>query len=370
VSPSPVPSPAADAAPTSSRPHRAARLEDAANRRIARWLWARGWRTRIEPLTGYGAPGWVRVMARTVLSPPRPHERGSAALAPQDEPLRSIRGWRSLATAQVQGAVVEVRAGARVHRVISDRGGYVDAVVASDLPPGWHDVELAVRAGSVTARVFVVDPEVRSGIVSDIDDTVMVTFAPRLLLAVWNTLVLHENARRPVPGMAQLYQRLLRDEPRAPVLYLSTSAWNAAPALGRFLQRHGYPAGPLLLTDWGPTNTGWFRSGAQHKRDSLRRLTRELPQVRWLLVGDDGQRDPEIYAELAAEQPDRVRGVAIRQLTGTEQTLAHGAPTPPPDARGARGARRRTADAGVPLVVGGDGTRLARGLRDAGIDLT
>lgn len=349
------------------RPRRAHRLEDAANRRLAHWLWARGWRTTIEPYPGYGAPGWVRVLGRTVLSPPQPDQRRAAVRILPAESSRRVRGWRRLATAQVTGAVVEVRAGGRVHRVTSDRGGYVDAVVAADLPPGWHDVELAVSTGSVTAPVFVVDPEVRSGIVSDIDDTVLVTSAPRPLLAAWNTFVLHENARRAVPGMAQLYQRLLRDDPRAPLLYLSTEAWNAAPALGRFLQRHGYPAGPLLLTDWGPTRTGWFRDGADHKRETLRRLTREFPQVRWLLVGDDGQRDPEIYAELAAEQPDRVRGLAIRKLTGVEQTIARGAPAASLDVQGVR---RRVADAGVPIVAERDGMGLAEGLRAAGIDLT
>jgi phosphatidate phosphatase APP1 len=45
------------------------------------------------------------------------------------------------------------------------------------------------------------------------------------------------------------------------MFYLSTGAWNVAPAVRRFLGRHGYPQGPMLLTDWGPTNTGWFRSG-------------------------------------------------------------------------------------------------------------
>lgn len=340
---------------------RALRLEDVANRHIARWLWTRGWRTVIEPYPGYGAPGWIRVLARTVLSPPRPD-----GLV---ERRRRRRGWRSLVTAQVTGAVVEVRLGSRVHRVTSDRGGYVDAVVPADLAPGWHDVELSVSTACaapvhVTAPVLVIDPAVRSGIVSDIDDTVMVTSAPWPLLAAWNTFVRSEDARRPVPGMADLYQRLLRADPRAPVLYLSTEAWNAAPALGRFLRRHGYPAGPLLLTDWGPTRTGWFRDGADHKRAALRRLTLEFPQVRWLLVGDDGQRDPEIYAELAAEQPDRVRALAIRQVADAEPDEPRA-----PGGGNAHSVRRRAADAGVAIVTERDGTRLAERLRDAGIDL-
>ncbi len=343
--------------PTSSRPHRAARVEDAMNRALARRLWAAGWRTRIEPYIGYGAPGWVRVMARTVLSPPKPGDGEPNALAPQEEAARAVRGWRSLATAQVPGAVVEVQAGSMRHRVTSDRGGYVDTIVDADLEPGWHDVHLTVATGSVTARVRIVSPDARVGLVSDIDDTVMVTTMPRPLIAVWNSFVLQETARKQVTGMAVLYRGLLLDHPDAPVLYLSTGAWNAAPTLARFLERHHYPAGPLLLTDWGPTNTGWFRSGRQHKLGSLERLMRELPWIDWILVGDDGQHDPEIYDSTTQRFPDRVRVVAIRELTPTEHALAGGVPQAAPNSDEAQ---QRTAAAGVPVLRGGDGTALAQ----------
>ena len=64
----------------------------------------------------------------------------------------------------------------------------------------------------------------------------------------------------------------------------------------------------MLLTDWGPTNTDLFRSGRVHKREALRRLMAELPQLSWALVGDDGQHDPYLYAEAVAEHPGRRRG--------------------------------------------------------------
>ena len=83
----------------------------------------------------------------------------------------------------------------------------------------------------------------------------------------------------PVPGMAQLYDELLAQDEHAPVFYLSTGAWNTAPALTGFLDRHGYPAGPLLMTDWGPTADGWFRSGQAHKRTELRRLLGGAPRA-------------------------------------------------------------------------------------------
>ena len=129
-----------------------------------------------------------------------------------------------------------------------------------------------------------------------------------------------------MPGIGSMYRALVAEEPRMPVFYLSTGAWNIAPALTRFLRRHDYPVGPLLLTDWGPTNTGWFRSGQEHKRRCLRELARDLPNVKWLLVGDEGQHDPDLYAEFARLQPAHVRLRAIRQLTPGEHALAHGLP--------------------------------------------
>ena len=345
---------------SSSRPHRAARLEDAVNAAVAGFLRRRDWAPRVEPYTGYGAPGWVRIMARALLAPPGSRASEVAERDPASS-RRAVRGWRSFLTAQVPGARVEVTVGGVTHEVVADRGGYVDTVLESSLEPGWHDVHVGLGGQTSTARVLVVGPEQRTALVSDIDDTVMVTALPRPLLAAWNSMVLHESARRVVPGMAELYRRWGAANPGAPTFYLSTGAWNVAPALRRFLERNGYPGGPLLLTDWGPTNTGWFRSGQDHKRESLRRLMRELPQVRWVLVGDDGQHDPQIYGDIASEHPGRVALVAIRELTPAEQLLAHGTPAPAEDEDVARRA------AGPVVVHGADGHEIALRLIDAGI---
>jgi phosphatidate phosphatase APP1 len=82
----------------------------------------------------------------------------------------------------------------------------------------------------------------------------------------------------------------------------------------------------MLMTDWGPTNTGWFRSGQEHKSEALHRLAREFPKIRWVLVGDDGQHDPKIYGDFARDHPNVVEAIAIRELTSAEQVLSHGLP--------------------------------------------
>jgi phosphatidate phosphatase APP1 len=250
----------------------------------------------------------------------------------------------------------------------SGRGGYVHAELPEVLVPGWHDVIVSIAGREpVACRVRAVDPQGSHGVVSDIDDTIVVTWVPRPLLAAWNTFFLHEKARRPVAGMPELLRALAGDD--GFVVYISTGAWNFAPHLERFITEHGLPPGPLLLTDWGPTPSGWFRSGAAHNRDMLERLRRDHPSVRWMLVGDDGQRDPQIYADFAAAHPSAVRAVAIRRLSlaqrvltggsnGTAQATGEASPTDTCPA---------ASDALTPWVTGSDGYELIAALKAAGI---
>ncbi len=317
-------------------------------------------RGRVEtviPYTGYGTTKWIRVLGRVVLSNPRDLQptEGKELMKPLKE---GLRGWRNFTSAPVRYAEVTLEFNGSSAVVRADRGGVIDVHIDAQLEPGWHTVR--IRSGDAVvadAPLRVVEDDVTFGVVSDIDDTVMVTALPRPFLAAWNTFVLDEHARTPTPGMSVLMERIVRKNPDAPVLYLSTGAWNVAPALTRFLSRNLYPAGPKLLTDWGPTRDRWFRSGQEHKRSSLERLAKEFPSVKWLLIGDDGQHDEAIYAEFARNHPDNVRAIAIRQLSTGEAVLA--------------GGRSKSSPAGttpgIPWIYAGDGAGMAEQLSALGV---
>ncbi|OJX63860.1 MAG: ACP synthase [Micrococcales bacterium 73-13] len=334
--------------------HIAARVEDAFHRWRQRRARARGRVSTVIAYPGYGAPGtegtgWVRVLARVVLVKPD---------APAEQRAAKVRGWRSFLSTPSDDAEIRVRIGASTRTVPIDRGGVVDAIVPAELTPGWHSIDLSAGDGeAVATRVFVVDGQERFGIVSDVDDTVWVTALPRPLVAAWNTFIVDEHARIQVSGMAVLYERIRRQHTGAPIIYLSTGAWNIAPTLHRFLTRNLFPPGPFLLTDWGPTHDRFFRNGREHKRAQLRRLAAEFPQVRWLLIGDDGQHDEDLYAEFAREHPRNVAAVCIRQLTPTEAVLA----------RGRIKAAHREAESPVRWFFAPDGAGLLDQLIGAGI---
>lgn len=308
---------------------------------------ARGQRPTVSAFPGYGSQEWVRVLGRVLIVPPT-RQRGDDT---------SVRGWRSFAAVPVGYAQVAVKIEGVTHEVVVDRGGVLDVVLPARLEPGWQTFTMTVEnSDPIETQIFIVADDVRFGVISDVDDTVMVTALPRPFVAAWNSFVVDEHARQPVPGMAVLLERLTHNQSSAPVIYLSTGAWNVAPTLQRFLQRHLFPSGSLLLTDWGPTHDRWFRSGRDHKEENLRRLAREFPDIKWILLGDDGQHDDDLYTEFTSEFPDHVSAVGIRRLTPAEAVLA-----------GGRTAVNDHTAAGVPWVTGDDGATLLERLTEVGV---
>lgn len=341
-----------DARTDEGSPHWASRAERQVRAHLNPRLRGRGWRPRLVPFVGYGTAGWVRVGARVLLVPPQVPRSG-----PPDH-----RGWRRFLTVSVPGIPVTVEVGGETRVVTSNPDGYVDVRLPCDLEPGWGTARLQVGDETpVAAHVRVVGPATTMGLVSDIDDTVMETMVPRPLVAFRNAFLSRESARKPVPGMRELSADLVRSHPDVFVIYLSTGAWNVAPPLQAFLARHGFPRGPLLLTDWGPTEAGFFRSGQDHKRIQLRRLFDELPHLRWILLGDDGQHDPQVYADAAREHPDRIVAIAIRQLSTAEHLVVHGTASPPD-----RPAAPET-DVPAVTVAAAEGIGLRDALRERGV---
>ena len=346
----------------------------------AQTVWARrfGFIPQVVAYRGYGTTSRVRILARVLYGPPGLHEIGAnTTTAPgpgrdrcrdggwHEPPTPSgwtgtedVRGWRAFTSVPIEYSAVTIEIDGHTATVRADFGGVIDAMVAVSLEPGWHPVKLSAEgAEPAVGQILVVDPSATFGIVSDIDDTVMVTALPRPFLALWNTFVLSERARTPTPGMSVLLDRLAAHHPSAPIMYLSTGPWNAAPTLSRFLGRNLYPAGPLLLTDWGMTADSWFRSGREHKARNLARLAAEFPDLKWLLIGDNGQHDESIYAEFARRHPENVAAVAIRELSAGEAVFSGGTthdghPTPVP---------------GIPWASAPDGASLAEQLEAFGL---
>jgi len=172
-------------------------------------------RPLVNPFVAHGTTHRARVGARVVL--------GRSAAAPPAEPTPGARSrWKVLRasaarflTLELPDVPVIVRTPNGSSTVMADREGYVDAEVElPGLEPGWHELGLALEGGDgsvVPAKLLVVDPAARVGLISDVDDTILETGLTRGLAVVKATLFTDVADRAPLPGAAALYRELLRD---------------------------------------------------------------------------------------------------------------------------------------------------------------
>lgn len=162
-------------------------------------------------------------------------------------------------------------------------------------------------------RVQLVD-ELGFSVISDIDDTVKVTDVANRRELLANTFV---REFRAVPGMVDVYRGWQAGG--TAFHYVSASPWQLADCLDGFLSAAGLPAGSLHLKLFrlkDSTPLGRLPSRKRSKRRIIERIMEEFPGRRFLLVGDSGERDPEVYAAVAKRRGDQVAGIAIREVPG------------------------------------------------------
>jgi phosphatidate phosphatase APP1 len=315
-------------------------VERALDRHLSSYLRGRpGWGPMVSPYVSYGTPDVVHVRARVLVG--RVRDRRTRRRLPI--PV----GLPPFLSMEVPGETVTVEVAGRHVELTSGPEGYVEAVV--EIPastPGWHDVTFAISGrpdSAAVGKLLVVDPTTRLGVVSDIDDTILHTGLTRLLDAVRTTLFTPEHARAVVAGASEFYRALLAGaRGPGPIFYVSTGAWNLHAALQRFLLRHSFPDGPLLMTDWGPSEGWLFReASAAFKTRAITELFGEHPHLTWVLVGDSGQDDPAAYAAVARAHPGRVHAIYIREVT----------PASPQRSSRIRRLATELATIGVPLLL-------------------
>ena len=176
---------------------------------------------------------------------------------------------------------------------------------------------ISVRADAI---LFILPAGARCVVISDIDDTVMHTGVGNKALMLWRLFMQRAENRVAFPGVAMLLQAFhdgASGTEHNPMLYVSRAPWSIYEVLDGFFRQHDIPVGPVLfLREWGMTLQHPLpRRGKAHKLELIRRMLALYHDLPFVLIGDSGQRDPEIYAQVVREQPGRVLAIYIRNVT-------------------------------------------------------
>jgi phosphatidate phosphatase APP1 len=106
--------------------------------------------------------------------------------------------------------------------------------------------------------------------------------------------------------------------PARPFFYVSSSPWNLYGFIAEFMEMNGIPHGPMFLKDYGIDRNQFIRKGhEEHKLQAIERVLAFYPRMRFLLIGDNGQRDVSVYAQAVRDYGDRVAAVFIRDIDGS-----------------------------------------------------
>ncbi len=309
---------------------RADALSDRARARLARIRRARR-PLVIEPYAGYGSAGGVTVGGRVLV------DEGWVAPRAGDSAWRNFAELaKRLESDEVPGARVRLSWQGQSTEVLTDEEGHFRGSLMPAQPQllsASSHVELELvdpppPAGTVVrarAEVFMPPASACFGVVSDIDDTVLHSHVTRRWKMLATLATSNAHSRKPFAGVAALYRALhagARGDEGNPLFYVSSSPWNLHAMLREFLSVQNLPPGPLLLKDFGEHTLFAAGDHGGHKLARIEEVFAACPGLPFVLIGDSGEQDPEIYAEVVRRHPRRVKAIYIRSIDTSESRMA------------------------------------------------
>lgn len=265
---------------------------------------------------GYGTSDHFFIRGRVLADQ---GERGPSFLRSRTENL--VDNVKALQSRERCGVAVRLTVGGRSYDQVTDSEGNFDFEGGSfhgELPLGAGGVEITVEAlqadGDDSPRaqgqLHIVPSEDPIVVVSDIDDTVVRSDVTRIFRLIYGALFKNAAQMPAILGVATAFERAQKAG-ACLFCYVSGSPQNFHRKLESFLSLNGLPRGPIVLKDIG---TDPLLNQVRYKTQRIGAIFERLPRARFLLVGDSGEHDPEVYRSLAAAYPGRVIGRVIRKV--------------------------------------------------------
>ncbi len=221
--------------------------------------------------------------------------------------------------------------------VITDENGFFELKIKLNASPQeqihWEDVhyelldEVFPEQGKIDAigKVMIATEKGSFGVISDVDDTILISRATSFIRKMRLMLFKNAHTRMPFEGVSAFYRALHEGSgnvPFNPIFYVSSSEWNLYDLLEDFCRVKNIPRGPFLLTEKDAQWYKFWKSGKgshDHKYDKIEHVLSSFPNLPFILIGDSGQRDAEIYADIANKYPTRIQAIYIRDVAGNKK---------------------------------------------------
>ncbi|KAK0622836.1 hypothetical protein B0T14DRAFT_407184, partial [Immersiella caudata] len=199
--------------------------------------------------------------------------------------------------------------------IMTNDSGHFFTRAALDFVP-THVRVLANENVSCVQPIQIIEPWGVS-LISDIDDTIKRSNIALGAREIFRNTFIRELTDLTVEGVREWYHAL--SDMGVKIHYCSNSPWQLFPVLATYFVTAGLPSGSIHLKHYSGMLQGIFEPVAERKKGTLERILRDFPERKFLLVGDSGEADLEVYTELAAANPGRILAVFIRDVTTPDQ---------------------------------------------------
>lgn len=225
---------------------------------------------------------------------------------------------------------------------ITDKNGYflinesIENLDTLTNEEGWLNYEISyddkvlsreiVDQNRFPGEVLIPSKTAKFGVISDIDDTIIHTGVASSLKwrVIFNTFFKNVDKRLPLEGAAEFYHLLHRGvsgKDSNPIFYVSHSPWNLYRYLELFLTKNNFPKGPILLRSFSDFGNFKNRKKKPQKQKEILNILNTYPKLSFILIGDSGEHDADIYMEIAEQYPDQIVAIYLRSVKHKRKML-------------------------------------------------
>jgi len=254
-----------------------------------------------------------------------------------------VNTWKRFETDEIKNVSLDLKLpNNKIIKVTTDENGYfiaeepLDNLCELTNEEGWLSFELSFNDSSLNRKIqnknrfpgelLIPSTKAEFGVASDIDDTILHTGVVSILKwrVIYNSIFKHAKNRIPLEGSAEFYHKLHRGasgKNANPIFYVSHSPWNLYRYLELFLRQNDFPKGPILLRSLSNLLRKKPQDQKPQKQKEILNLLKTYPNLPFILIGDSGEHDPDIYIEIAESFPDRILAIYLRSVKHKKRML-------------------------------------------------
>ena len=168
-----------------------------------------------------------------------------------------------------------------------------------------------------TISLFQPSSKEHIGIISDFDDTVIVSDVTTKIKLLYNTFFKNFKERKIVSEIEKKIKRLLKENnlsDESALFFISGSPHQFNNNINNFLDYHVFPKRSILTKKIHGEKKDDLQASIAYKYDKIVRLIEMYPQVKWVFFGDSGEKDPSIYLKVRQYYPNSVKEIYIRDV--------------------------------------------------------